>query len=109
MKLAIIGTRGIKNIDIENYIDFHIDEIVTGGANGVDVKAKEYAEKHSIPLKEFLPEYNRYKRAAPLKRNTQTINYSDKIIVFWDGQSTGTAFVISESKKQNKDITVILV
>ena len=47
----------------------------------------------------FLPEYSRYGRGAPLKRNPQIIEYADVVIAFWDGKSKGTKYVIDNCKK----------
>ena len=71
MKIAIIGSRTLKIDDIEKYIPDNVTEIVSGGAMGVDLSAREYAVKRGIKLSEFLPEYEKYKKGAPLKRNLQ--------------------------------------
>ena len=107
MKLAIIGSRGIDNVDLSVYVNESVTEIVSGGAKGIDTTAKEYAIANSIKLTEFLPDYQHYGRGAPLRRNIRIIEYSDKVIAFWDGKSKGTEFVIKECKKCGKDITVI--
>lgn len=107
MKVAIIGSRNITNIHLSNYLEKEVTEIVSGGAKGVDTSAKKYAEMNGIKLTEFLPEYEKYGRIAPLKRNIEIINYSDKVIAFWDGKSRGTKFVIDNCKKLNKPITIV--
>lgn len=107
MKLAIIGSRGIDNVDLSVYVNESVTEIVSGGAKGIDTAAKEYAIANNIKLTEFLPDYQHYGRGAPLRRNIRIIEYSDKVIAFWDGKSKGTEFVIKECKKCEKDITVI--
>ena len=109
MKTAIIGSRGITDIDIGAYLPADTDEIVSGGAKGVDTLAREYAEKHGIKLTEFLPEYAKYKRGAPLKRNEQIIDYADMILAFWDGKSKGTKFVIEKARAAGKDVRVIVI
>ena len=109
MRIAIIGSRTLKIDDIDKYIPDNVEEIVSGGANGVDLCAREYAIKHGVKLVEFLPEYEKYKKNAPLKRNLQIIDYADKVIAFWDGKSRGTKFVIDNCRIKNKDIEVILV
>ena len=38
MKIAIVGSRSVSGIDLENYIR-ECDEIVSGGAKGVDACA----------------------------------------------------------------------
>ena len=109
MKLAIIGSRQLNISDLSGYIPPQVTEIVSGGARGIDTCAKEYALANNLKYTEFLPEYQKYGRYAPLKRNTQIINYADRVIAFWDGKSKGTAFVIKECQKTNKECTVIMV
>lgn len=108
MKVAVIGSRGITDIRLEDYLPAETDEIVSGGAKGVDTVARIYAEENGICLTEFLPDYARYKRGAPLKRNEQIIEYADLILAFWDGSSKGTKFVIDKAEKLGKKITVII-
>ena len=109
MKLAIIGSRGILVENIEKYLPNDVDEIVSGGAKGVDLCAKEYAKKNDIKYTEFLPNYNRYGRAAPIKRNDEIINYSDEIIAFWDGASRGTQYTVKKAQKLGKKVTIIII
>ena len=106
MKIAIVGSRNISVPDLENYLPEGVTEIVSGGARGVDTSAKEYAIQHGLKLTEFLPEYDKYGRGAPLKRNLQIIEYADEVIAFWDGKSRGTKHVIDNCKKLGKKITV---
>jgi hypothetical protein len=108
MKLAIIGSRGIKNINLKEYITSDVDEIVSGGAKGVDTIAREFAKANDITFVEFLPEYEKYGRGAPLLRNKEIVNYADKIIAFWDGKSKGTKYVIEYAEKINKPCEVVL-
>ena len=109
MKIAIIGSRGIEIENIGKYLPDKTTEIVSGGAKGVDSCAAEYAKKKGLKLTEFLPQYERYKRGAPLVRNMEIIMYADKVIAFWDGKSKGTKYVIEKCRSMNKDITVILL
>ena len=109
MKIAIIGSRNIEVENLGGYLPENVSEIVSGGAKGVDSCAREYAEKNKIPLKEFLPDYKRYGRGAPLKRNIEIIEYADKVIAFWDGKSRGTKFVIDNCGKMGKEVNVIII
>ena len=57
MKLAIIGSRGIKNIDLKEYIASDVDEIVSGGAKGGE-KASDIATKTFVNyMDDFLEPY----------------------------------------------------
>ena len=107
MKLAIIGSRTIKSIDLSQYISQSVTEIVSGGAIGVDSCAARYAEKMHIPLTVFRPDYARYGKGAPLKRNAQIAGYADADLVFWDGTSRGTAQAIQCFQRLCKPCTVI--
>ncbi|MBQ2774191.1 MAG: hypothetical protein IJC95_03750 [Clostridia bacterium] len=107
MKIAVVGSRDIIVTDIGRYISGH-EEIVSGGAVGVDSCAAEYAEKNGIKLTVFLPCYKQYGRAAPIVRNKEIVDYADKIIAFWNGSSKGTLSVIQYAKKAGKPCEVVL-
>ncbi|MBE6627264.1 MAG: DUF2493 domain-containing protein [Ruminococcaceae bacterium] len=109
MKVAVIGSRGLAVDNLGDYLPGGTDEIVSGGAKGVDTCAREYANTHGIKLTEFLPQYKLYGRGAPLKRNLQIIEYADTVLAFWDGESKGTAFVIENCKKLSKEVRVIII
>ena len=101
MKVAVVGSRNILITDIGAYIS-EDDEIVSGGAVGVDSCATEYAKRKGLKLTVFLPQYERYGRAAPIVRNKKIVDYSDKIIAFWDGRSRGTLSVKKICRKGGK-------
>lgn len=109
MKLAIIGSRGIESADIGGNLPSGVEEIVSGGAAGVDRLAAAYAREKGIPLAEFLPDYRRYGRGAPLRRNAEIAAYADGVLAFWDGRSRGTAHTLSLFCAAGKPVRVILV
>ena len=106
MKIAIVGSRSITVNNIHDYVTSE-DEIVSGGAKGVDSCAAEYARKNGIKLTEFSPEYALYGRAAPIIRNKKIVDYADKVIAFWDGASKGTLSVIKYAEKTGKKCEII--
>ena len=85
MKVAVIGSRGLQVNDLGKYLPDEVTEIISGGARGVDTSAREYAMEHGLKLTEYLPEYDKYGRGAPLKRNI----------------TIGTKYVIDNCKKRN--------
>lgn len=101
MRVAVIGSRGLQVNDLGKYLPDEVTEIISGGARGVDTSAREYALKCGLKLTEYLPEYNKYGRSAPLKRNITIIENADLVLAFWDGSSRGTKFVIDNCKKRN--------
>ena len=108
MKIAVVGSRNLKDVELDKYI-FEADEIVSGGAVGIDTCAAEYAKNKGIRLTEFLPRYELYGRAAPIVRNKRIVDYADKIIAFWDGKSKGTLSVIKYATKTGKPCEIILI
>ena len=107
MRVAVIGSRSIEVSDLGAYLPQSCTEIVSGGAAGVDRSAAAYAEAHGISLVEFLPQYEKYGRAAPIVRNKQIVEYADTVLAFWDGQSRGTLSVIRYCEKIGKPCRVI--
>lgn len=106
MKVAVIGSRGLQVENLGDYLPLETTEIVSGGAKGVDTSAREYAQRHGLKLTEYLPEYGRYGRAAPLKRNITIIENADLVLAFWDGRSRGTKYVIDNCTKRNIPIKI---
>lgn len=98
MRVAVIGSRTINSIDLEKFLPSNTTEIISGGAKGVDTVAKQYAIKNKIKLTEFLPQYDKYGKKAPLKRNITIIENADLVLAFWDGVSRGTLHACRKSR-----------
>lgn len=107
MKLAIIGSRDLYVADLGIYLPPDVTELVSGGARGVDACVRAYAQTHGIPLTEFLPNYARYGRGAPIRRNLEIVAYADSVLAFWDGHSRGTLSVIEACQKCGRPVRVI--
>ena len=107
MKIAVVGSRNIVIKDIGEYIS-NCEEIVSGGAVGVDSCTAEYAKRKGLRLTVFLPQYELYGRAAPIVRNKKIVDYADKVIAFWDGSSKGTLSVIKYAEKAGKPCEVVV-
>ncbi len=109
MKIAVIGSRDLEINNIGEYIPEGTVEIVSGGACGVDACARIFAQKNKLRITEFLPEYKKYGRIAPIIRNRKIIEYSDCVIAFWNGKSRGTKYVIDECRKKGKRVDVFIL
>lgn len=107
MKVAIVGSRTIEDVDIGRYLNDNCTVIISGRAKGIDSCAAKYANKNQIPLVEILPEYDKYGKAAPIKRNEIIVNMADEVLVFWDGRSKGTLSVIKYCQKTDKPHIII--
>ncbi len=109
MKIAVIGSRKLTIEDLGQYLPEGVTEIVSGGAAGIDTCAREYAVANGIKITEFLPDYGRYGRGAPLRRNLQIIDHTDIVLAFWDGSSSGTKHVIDTCRMKNKNLKIYIV
>jgi len=107
MKLLIAGSRSITDFDLSPYIEDDVDLIISGGAKGVDTLAENYADKHKISKLILRPQYNKYKKGAPLKRNEKMIELADRVLVIHDGKSNGSKYTIEHARKLNKPINVV--
>lgn len=112
MKLAVVGSRGFQDSErLGSCLDRYqgqIECIVSGGARGADTLAADYARAHGIALKEYLPEYDRYGRAAPILRNRLIVDDCDTLIAFWDGKSHGTRDSIDHARRSGKQVIIEL-
>lgn len=107
MKIAVVGSRNLKIDNLGDYLPAGTTEIVSGGARGIDTCAREYAKAHGLKLTEFLPDYERYGKGAPLRRNLEIIDYADAVFAFWDGKSRGTAYTIKKARAIGKPVHII--
>ena len=107
MKLLIVGSRSIADFDLSPYIPKDVDNIISGGACGIDRLAEQYADLHHISKYIMRPRYDLYGRAAPLKRNEQMVDLADAVLIIWDGCSRGTQHTLKYTKKKNKPFTLI--
>ena len=109
MKLLIVGSRSIQDFDLSPYIPPDTDLIISGGANGVDTAAEEYADRKKISKVILRPQYQLYGKAAPLKRNETMVELADTVLVVWDGVSRGTKYTAEYARKQDKPTTVVKI
>lgn len=121
MKLAIVGGRDFNDYDkvkynvIRYFTDKetdrhpHFNEIVSGGASGADAMGKRLALEWNIKYTEFPADWNKHGKAAGPIRNEQIMQYTDKVIAFWDGESKGTMSAINLARKYKKDTIIIYV
>jgi glycerophosphoryl diester phosphodiesterase len=113
MKVIVAGSRSITDIKyvIKAMKDsgFEIDELVSGGAIGVDSLAESVARFNGIPVTQFLPDWVKYGKRAGFVRNAEMADYADALIAVWDGESHGTSNMIEQAMKNGLKIYIYKV
>ena len=90
-KLAIVGTRNPK-LSYKEWEGLLLQIVSLGG--------------HHIPLMEFIPDYAKYGKLAPLLRNRQIVKEATMVIAFPSSESRGTFHSISEALKMHKPLVI---
>jgi hypothetical protein len=108
MKVIIAGSRNILDLNVvEEAVSlsgFTITEVVSGHARGVDTLGETWAKKNNIPIKLFIPDWDKHGKSAGFIRNVDMIKYVEPnggLIAIWDGLSRGTNHSILTAKKYN--------
>jgi hypothetical protein len=108
--VIIAGSRGIRNKDVlERAIfasTFPVDEVVTGGARGVDQLAVVWAKLNDVPYRVMKADWNRHGKAAGAIRNVEMARHADALIAVWDGESRGTKHMIQHMEALDKPVFV---
>lgn len=113
MIVAIVGSRDYNNYsEFKAYIDkfrerIQIDMIVSGGADGADSMAYEYARKHGITFICHPPKPEDGFPRAFFIRNVVVAQHGECMIAFPKGKSSGTRHAISAAKKFNRPCYVV--
>ena len=86
------------------------NEIVSGGCpTGVDASAKNYASNKCMGYKEFPADWNKNGKAAGPIRNKQIAEYSDCLLLIWDGESKGSLSMKNEMLKLGKPVYEVIL
>ncbi len=112
MKIAVVGNRYGWNIqEIYDVLECNIskeDEIVSGGAIGVDTYANKFAEYLGIPITIFYPDNSKPSPKRYYDRNQDIVDYSDILIAFQDNpHRSGTQSSINRARKKGIKVIVI--
>ena len=71
--------------------------------------AEKYADENNIPKWIIKPEYEKYGKSAPLRRNKTIVENADIVVAIWDGESKGAKFTINYAKKIGKTLKIYIV
>lgn len=116
MKLAIVGSRNgndywaLCRALARWNPDEEIEEVISGGAVGVDTLADKWSREHlGKPAKVFAPQWKRdgkYDPNAGFARNRDIVDAADCVFALWDGLSRGTAHSVAYAVAKGKPVKV---
>ncbi len=116
MKLIIAGSRtlnptptfifgAMESFDIADYVN----EIVCGGAAGVDCAGEHMAFVYNLNVKLFPANWKEQGKSAGPIRNKAMADYSDALLLIWDGQSKGSKNMKTTMEKLNKPVYEVIL
>ncbi len=82
-------------------------EIISGGTRGIIHMQIMVAQNLGIAYREYLPDYDKYGKYAPIQRNKLIIENADMVLGFWNFESRGTQSTIAECIKNNIPFKII--
>lgn len=132
-KVAIVGGRDFNNYNLleracDNVLSLRVKNkdhiiVVSGKASGADTLGEHYAKKKGYEIKSFPAKWTdlsvsncrigrnkygvEYNMLAGPNRNKEMADYSDAVIAFWDGKSTGTKNMIELTRQLGKRVRII--
>lgn len=114
MRIVIAGSRNYEDYDeAKQYIDSVIQKIgkdkiiiMSGGCRGADMLGERYARENGCLLERYPAQWDKYGKAAGIKRNMVMAESCDYAICFWDGKSRGTKAMIEYAQKIGKMVAV---
>lgn len=107
MKVIIAGSRDLLlgPTAIQRIVEtsgFHVTELVSGGAAGIDRCGEWWARHAAVPKRSFLADWGAFGKSAGPRRNRQMAEYADGLIAIWNGQSRGTRNMIETMQELGK-------
>jgi len=87
--------------------EYDITEVVCGKARGADTLGERAAKRLGIKVKYFDPNWDEFPDTAGCIRNLEMADYSDILLAFWDGFSTGTKHMIDNARYRGLIVIVI--
>lgn len=109
MKIAIVGSRDYPNAKaVISYVEgIHpYDTVVSGGARGVDTTAEQAARFCGLSVEVFPADWKKHGKAAGFIRNKEIVDFSDRVVAFWDGKSRGTLNTIEYARRAGKPVEI---
>ena len=115
VRVGIVGYRNFTNKAIFDQVINEFSEehgqittVISGGANGADTLAEEYARGNNIHLIVHYANWENGRSAGPL-RNTKIVADSDYLIAFLSDKSKGTLDTIRKAEKKGILVKIVKI
>jgi hypothetical protein len=99
VKVVVAGSRGFgdwpllcRELDRRRE---RITELVSGTARGADLLGERWAAERGVFVRRFPADWRLHGQRAGFVRNREMAVYCDAAVLFWDGQSRGTAMMLA--------------
>ena len=119
MVIIVAGSRSITEAaSIDTAIrqsGFPVTEVVSGTPRGADQLGEAWAMARNVPVRRFPADWQRYGRAAGMRRNEVMARYAAAapegggLVAVWDGRSPGTKYMIDFARQHGLAVHVQLV
>ena len=115
MRVAIVGSRNFTDYGrFERAVDESLtkfgyarcEQLVSGGARGVDTLVERYARERDIELRVFAADWSTHGRAAGPIRNAQIEQYATHAIAFPSRNGRGTQDTMRRFARSGKPLEV---
>ena len=99
MKVALIGSGGLPIGYLGQYLPENTTEIITGGMKSIEISVLDYAIPNRVKFTFITPEQDIKEYSALLEHCQTLIRDADLVLVFSDGISGETKYVIDNFRK----------
>jgi predicted Rossmann fold nucleotide-binding protein DprA/Smf involved in DNA uptake len=112
-KVIIAGSRTITDYDAVAYAieqsKFDVTEVVSGAARGVDSMGERWAREHKISIRRFPAAWNVHGKSAGPIRNAEMARYADKLLLVWDGHSSGSQNMLDTALRYGLEVYEVIL
>jgi len=111
-KVIIAGTRTFNNFELvkstmkELYYPNEV-EVVCGEARGADALGRFWATNMGFTIHSFPADWSQFGKRAGYLRNREMGEFADEAVIFWDGMSKGTKYMIDIMDELGKPIHIV--
>jgi hypothetical protein len=110
VKVILAGSRTITDPALlevaiaRSGFHFHMTEVFSGGARGVDALGEGWAHRLGLPIRRFLADWRHLGSFAGPERNGRMARAADALVLVWDGRSRGSADMLAQAHREHLHI-----